>query len=234
MVKESSKTQSPTDYKKTTKETTAKVYNLAGEVIGEEKLVPEIFSAPINRTLEALSVRVYLANQRQGQVSTKTRGEVTGSTRKLYRQKGTGRSRQGSIRAPHRVGGGVVFGPKPRDFSLKITKKSKRLALFSALTDKLRRGELIILKDLEKIEPKTKTAVELFSKLPIGKKKLVVTSNNATNLLRATSNLKEVSCLPFESVNSYEVLRNNSVIFSKASIDLFQQYYLGKLNGKKN
>src|SRR5581483_3879222 len=122
----------------------ASVYDLKGKAIGRVTLPSEVFGVEENPHLLAQAVRVYLANQRQGTVSTKTRGEVQGSTRKIYRQKGTGRARHGGIRAPIFVHGGIVFGPKPREFSLSMPQKMRRLALFTALSGKVKDGELKI------------------------------------------------------------------------------------------
>src|SRR5882724_11511103 len=132
------------------------VYGLDGKVAEKVTVPAAIFGEKVNKTLLAQAVRVYLANKRQGNASTKTRGEVDGSTRKIYRQKGTGKARHGSVRAPIFVHGGVVFGPKPRDFSLSLPKKMKRKALFSALSAKLQGKELIVVSSLETITPKTK------------------------------------------------------------------------------
>ncbi len=202
------------------------VYNLDGQLLETRAVAPQIFGARLNPTLEALAVRVYLANQRLGTVSTKTRGEVRGSTRKLYRQKHTGRSRQGSIRAPHRKGGGVVFGPVPRDFSLTLPKKAKRAALFSALTGKLQAGKVIALADLDKIEPKTKAAVKLFSKLPVAGKKLLVVDDLPVNLVRAVANLPDTSWLSVGTLNTYSVLGSDSVIFSVQALKSLEEKYL--------
>src|ERR1035437_1581049 len=139
------------------------VYDLKGVVSGSIELPAEIFGAKINKTLMTQAVRVYLANKRRGTLSTKSRGDVKISTRKIYRQKGTGRARHGAASAPIFVGGGVAFGPRPRDYSLKLNQKARRLALFSALTTKLKNGEIKIVKGLEKIEPKTKLMAQAFN-----------------------------------------------------------------------
>src|SRR3989338_2709122 len=134
----------------------ASVFDIKGKVAGHIELPSEIFGAKVNNSLMSQAVRVYLANQRQGTVKTKDRGEVNATTKKIWQQKGTGRARHGSKRAPLFVGGGVAFGPKPRDFSLTISKKMKKNALFSALSSKLKENEIKILKGLEAVTPKTK------------------------------------------------------------------------------
>ena len=175
---------------------TAEVLDLTGKVTEKISLSKEIFGAKINKVLIAQAVKVYLANQRQGTASTKTRGEVEGSTRKIYRQKGTGRARHGSIRAPIFVHGGVVFGPRPHDYSLKLPQKMKRNALFSALSAKFNDGEIKILQDLEKLEPKTKKFAEVIKNLGLENKKkkiLLITAAETENLKRAAQNIEGVT-----------------------------------------
>jgi len=143
------------------------VYNVKGEQVGEIELKDSVFGVPVNVPGMHEAVLNYLANQRQGTHSTKTRGEVRGGGRKPWRQKGTGRARQGSIRAPQWIKGGIVFGPKPRDYSYKLPKKVKRLALKSALSSKVRDNEIIVLDEFKLDQPKTKKVVELLSFLHI-------------------------------------------------------------------
>lgn len=201
---------------------TADVYNLDGSVTGKVTLPSEVFGEKVNKTLLSQAVRVYLANKRQGTVSTKTRGEVDGSTRKIYRQKGTGRARHGSLRAPIFVKGGVVFGPKPRDFSLDLPQKMRRKALFSALSGKLIDNELKVLGNLEKIEPKTKLFVQMLKKLGFedkGLKVLLVTSGSVENVKKASRNIQGVSIANAKQLNAYDVLNNKQVLFMKDAID---------------
>ena len=152
----------------------ASVYDIKGKVAGTVSLPSEIFGAKINDSLMSQAVRVYLANQRLGTVKTKDRGEVNKTTRKVWQQKGTGRARHGSRRAPIFVGGGLAFGPRPRDFSLSLSKKMKTLALFSALSSKLKDQELKIVKGLETLTPKTKLMAKVFENLGIESKKRVL------------------------------------------------------------
>ncbi|PIP74376.1 MAG: 50S ribosomal protein L4, partial [Candidatus Levybacteria bacterium CG22_combo_CG10-13_8_21_14_all_35_11] len=192
----------------------------------------EIFGAKINKVLLAQAVRVYLANQRKGTHSTKTRGEVEGSTAKIYRQKGTGRARHGSKRAPIFVKGGVVFGPKPRDYSLKLPKKMRRLALFSSLTTKKDEGKIVVLSGLEKIEAKTNKMADVVKNLNLeekNKKILLITPdtiNAFENVYKATRNLKGVSIVSAKMLNTYEVLNSKTVLLMKASIEVLENNFL--------
>ena len=144
---------------------TVSVYGMDGKSSGTVTLPKEIFGEVVNKKLLAQAVRVYMANKRQGNASTKTRGEVEGSTRKIYRQKGTGNARHGSIRAPIFVKGGIVHGPKPRDFGLDLSKKMRRKALFSALSAKLQDGDVKVVSGFEKMTPKTKQFVSVLGKI---------------------------------------------------------------------
>lgn len=205
---------------------TVDVYDIKGKVVETIGLPKEVFGAKINNQLMAQAVRVYLANQRRGTVSTKTRGEVKGSTRKIYRQKGTGRARHGSIRAPIFVGGGVVFGPKPRDYSLKFPKKMKQASLVSALSGKLKAGEIKVVKGLEKISPKTKVAASILKNLGFNTKNksvLLVLPQKLENIKRAARNIKGVSILLANQLNTYEVLRSKNLLFTKQAVELMSQ-----------
>ena len=209
---------------------TLDVFDLDGKVAGKVSLSEVIFGDKVNKTLLAQAVRVYLANKRQGTVSTKTRGEVDGSTRKIYRQKGTGRARHGSLRAPIFVKGGIVFGPKPRDYSLILPKKMKRKALFSALSAKVLDGEVKVLQGLDKIEPKTKHFAGVLEKLGFdGKKKklLLVTPASLDNVKRAGRNIPGVSLLQAKQLNAYDVLKNKNLVFMKESLAEMEKYFLG-------
>jgi large subunit ribosomal protein L4 len=214
---------------------TAEVFDLTGKVAGKISLPEEIFGVKINKILIAQAVRVYLANQRMGTASTKTRGEVEGSSRKIYRQKGTGRARHGSIRAPIFVHGGVVFGPRPRDYSLQLPQKMKRAALFSALTTKFNDGEMKILEGLEKIEPKTKMFLAVIDKLGINDKKkkiLLITSSEIENLKRAAGNIEGVTITAAKRLNTYEILNNRQLVFMKDAIDELKNHFLHRESKK--
>ncbi|PIY93872.1 MAG: 50S ribosomal protein L4 [Candidatus Levybacteria bacterium CG_4_10_14_0_8_um_filter_35_23] len=208
------------------------VLDLKGKVIESMNLPKEIFGAKINKVLLAQAVRVYLANQRKGTHSTKTRGEVEGSTAKIYRQKGTGRARHGSKRAPIFVKGGIVFGPKPRDYSLKLPKKMRRLALFSSLTAKKDEGKIIVLSGLEKIEAKTNKMADVVKNLKLeGKNKKVLlvtpdTINAFENVYKAGRNLKGVSIISAKMLNTYEVLNAKTLLLMKTSIEVLENTFL--------
>lgn len=209
---------------------TLDVFDLDGKVAGKVSLSEVMFGDSVNKNLLAQAVRVYLANKRQGTASTKTRGEVDGSTRKIYRQKGTGRARHGSVRAPIFVKGGVVFGPKPRDYSLVLPKKMKRKALFSALSAKVLEGEVKVLQGLEKIEPKTKHFAGVLQKLGLTDKKkkvLLVTPASVDNVKRAGRNIEGVSFLQAKQLNAYDVLKNKNLLFMKESLTEMEKYFLG-------
>src|SRR3989344_5158891 len=174
---------------------TVPVYEISGKEKGSLSLPKEAFSVDVNKALLAQAVRVYQSNQRQGTASTKTRGEVVGSTRKIYRQKGTGRARHGDIKAPIFVGGGIVGGPKPKDFSLKINKKQKTKAFFSALTLKLKENNIMgIVDEALKIKPKTKIVADFLEALKFSGKKItfVLPKLEKNNFVLASRNLSKV------------------------------------------
>lgn len=210
------------------------VYDLKGKVTEKITLPKAIFSVEENPKLVAQAVRVYLANKRQGTSSTKTRGEVKGSTRKIYRQKGTGRARHGGITAPIFVGGGITFGPKPRDYSLKLSQNMRRKALFSALTAQRKDGAVKVVSGFEKIEPKTKNATQALKSLSLYPAKgsvLLVIGNNAENVYRAARNIDGVEILPAKQLNAYEVIRAKTLLFMKDSIDSLSETFA---KGKKH
>lgn len=202
---------------------TVEVYSATGRKAGTVELPREIFGSEINKALMAQAVRIYLANQRIGTASTKTRGEVKGSSRKIYRQKGTGRARHGSIRAPIFVGGGIVFGPKRRDFGLKFPKKMGKAALVSALSSKFKDGEIKVYSGLDKIDPKTKIMASLLktSGVMSGKNLLIVSSSQKEleSLYRSARNIKDLRILPVNLINCYEVLNNKQILLMKEAIN---------------
>jgi large subunit ribosomal protein L4 len=208
------------------------VYDLKGAIAESLTLPKEIFGAKINNSLMAQAVRVYLANQRRGTLKTKSRGEVAISTRKIYRQKGTGRARHGAKSAPIFVGGGIAFGPKPRDFSMKLNQNMRRVALFSALSAKLKDGEIKIVTGLEKIEPKTKKMADVVKKLELnvkGQQLLLVTPKAGTdfdNVSKAARNIKGVSVVSSNQLNTYAVLANARILFMKNAIDSLKETFL--------
>lgn len=201
------------------------VFDTKGKVIGKTSMPKEIFAAKVNPVLMAQAVRVYLANQRKGTASTKTRGEIHASTRKIYRQKGTGRARHGAISAPIFVGGGVVFGPKPRDYSLSLPKKMRRKALSSALTTKLKDQAVRVVDGLEKLEPKTKVMYKTITLIAEGEgqrvkgKILLIIPEKVESVQRAARNIEGVTIRPANLLNTYEVLNNDMLLFMKDSIE---------------
>ncbi len=208
------------------------VYNLRGVAGGTLTLPKEIFDEKINNPLMAQAVRVYLASQRRGTVKTKSRGEVNISTRKLYRQKGTGRARHGAASAPIFVGGGIAFGPKPRDFSLKLSQKMKKLALCSALSVKLKGGDIKVVSGLAKIEPRTKKMTNVIKSLKlIGKDQqlLLVTPKEGKdfiNVIKAARNIEGVNILPATQLNTYQILANKKILFMKESIESLKETFV--------
>lgn len=207
------------------------VYGMDGTAAGKITLPGEIFGAKVNPNLMTQAVRVYLFAQRQGTASTKTRGEVRGTTKKMYRQKGTGRARHGAAKAPIFVGGGITFGPRPRDFSLELPKKMKRASLFSALTSKLQEEKVRVL-DLTSAMGKTQEIVkvlknfDLVSKNGKAKKIMIVTTNDSEMIIRASKNIDGAVLKNAANLTTYEVLNSNTILFMKESIDVLKNTYL--------
>lgn len=210
----------------------AAVVGLDGKAAGSITLPKELFGAKVNKQLLAQAVRVYRANQRVGHASTKTRGEVEGSTRKIYRQKGTGKARHGAIRAPIFVGGGIVFGPRPRDYSLEFPQKMKRSALASALTHQLEAKKIIVMSGLTGLE-KTKLVAKAFDAAGISGGILFVTAKDSVKVVRATRNIEDVDILHVSDLNTYSVLMHNKVVFMKEAIgELKSPHRRSALGGK--
>lgn len=208
------------------------VYNTLGKSTETLSLPKEIFGVEINKNLMTQAVRVYLANQRRGTVKTESRGEVNISTRKIYRQKGTGRARHGAASAPIFVGGGVAFGPRQRDYSMKLSQKMKQRALFSSLTLKAKDGEIMLVSGLAKLEPKTKNMVSLLQKLQLKGKKngvLLVTprpTKDFDSVVKSTRNIEGVSVTASNLLNTYEVLRARKILLMKESVDALKETYI--------
>jgi large subunit ribosomal protein L4 len=189
----------------------AEVYDLNGEVVEQIELNEAVFALPLNQAVVHQAMVRQLANGRQGTASTKTRGEVSGSTRKLYAQKHTGRARRGDIKSPLLRGGGVAFGPKPRSYRQSMPKKMRRLALKCLLSAKIREGNMRLLKELDFEEPKTKDMVSVLSSLGIDSSALIVTAQSAPNVIRSAANLTDIKVVPSALINvldllSYEML----------------------------
>lgn len=203
--------------------TQVSVLDADGKAKGKITLPPELFGAKINKQLVAQAVRVYLANQREGSAATKTRGEVEGSTRKIYRQKGTGRARHGAIRAPIFVGGGITFGPQPRHIRLTLPKKMRQVALASALTMQYHQGNVLVATGLEDLEPKTKIMAAALKALGASGRTLLVLPQPSSNIVRGCRNIPDVEIMPVGSLNTYTVLANSKIIFSKDALSLLKQ-----------
>lgn len=200
------------------------VYNILGKTVESLSLPKEVFSVKVNDNLMTQAVRVYLANQRRGTVKTKSRGEVNISTKKIYKQKGTGRARHGAASAPIFVGGGIAFGPRPRDYSLKMSQKSRKVALFSALTSKLQDGGIKVVSGLEKLEPKTKSMATLLTLLQLRGKKnslLLVTPKSGKdfkNVFKSARNIEGVEITSTNLLNTYAVLKARNILFMKDAV----------------
>ena len=202
-----------------------KVYKMDGSVAGEMQLSDKIFNAEYNEPLIHQAVVTRLANERQGTKSTLTRTEVRGGGAKPWRQKGTGRTRQGSIRAPQWTKGGVVFAPKSRDFSKKMNAEAKRNALFSALSKKVADGELIVVDKLEVSAPKTKEMVKFVDALKLDKRTLVVMDSDDTDVILAARNIQKLSTMPVAQIRTYGVVANTKVVLTKGAVEKIQEVY---------
>lgn len=202
-----------------------KVYKMDGAEAGEITLSEKVFGAEYNEALIHQAVVTRLANERQGTKSTLTRTEVRGGGKKPWRQKGTGNARQGSIRAPQWVKGGVVFAPKSRDFSKDMNKKAKAAALVSALSKKVADGELIVVESLEVKEGKTKEMVAFQKALKLDKGAVVVMDNNDQKVILAARNIKKLSTLPVAQISTYEVVANAKVVLTKAAVQKIEEVY---------
>jgi len=204
---------------------TVDVKDKSGKTVGKMDLAPGIFDIEVSEHAVHMAVVQYLANQRQGTKSTKTRAEVRGGGRKPWRQKGTGRARQGSTRSPQWVGGGVVFAPKPRDFSFRLNKKLKRLALKSVLTDKARSGNLVVLDNLDLPEVKTKQMVNVCAALELNKALFVMTGSN-TNVMLSARNIPSIKTAGVNTINVYDILNHESLVVTKEAVEKIQEVYV--------
>ncbi len=194
------------------------VRNLDNEVVDRLQLADEVFAAKVNPHLVWEAVRHYLAAQRRGTASTKTRGEVKGSGRKLWRQKGTGRARVGSIRSPLWRHGGTVFGPKPRDYSYPFPRKKLRGALRSILTDRLQAGRILVVESFELSSHKTKEFASVLEKLGVSRRALIVDANKNEKLRLSSRNLPGVRLIGSENVNVYDLTNHDLLLFSRKAI----------------
>ena len=201
------------------------VYNINGEVVEEMELSDDIFGIEINEHAVYEVVKNQLANKRQGTQSAKTRAEVRGGGRKPWRQKGTGRARQGSIRSPQWKGGGVVFAPKPRNYSYSVPKKVKRLALKSVLTSKVLENEIIVVDELNLNAPKTKEMINVLKNLKADKKALIVIDKKDENVILASRNIPNVQTAYVNTINVYDILKYNSFIITKEAVKKVEEVY---------
>lgn len=200
------------------------VYNTEGKEVEKLELNDSVFGVEINEHLVHMAVVSQLANKRQGTQSAKTRSEVSGGGRKPWRQKGTGHARQGSTRSPQWTGGGVVFAPKPRDYSVKMNKKERQLAMKSVLTSKVQEEKLIVLDELKMDEIKTKKFIEIMNNLKAAKA-LVVTKEVEENVVRSANNIPEVKTAIANEINVYDILKYDTLVLTKDAVAAIEEVY---------
>ena len=202
-----------------------KVFNMAGQEVGTMVLADSVFGAEINAAVLHAAVRAYLLNQRQGTQSTLTRTEVSGGGRKPWRQKGTGRARQGSTRSPQWTHGGIALGPKPRTYRTDMNKKTKRVALFSALSAKVAEGKLIIVDDITCTEYKTKTMVNMLKALNVDNRALVVLDTVNPFAVKSCANIERVETTLATTINVYEILKADKMVITAAAVKKLEEVY---------
>ena len=203
-----------------------KVVNMAGAEVGSMELSNVLFGAEkINGTVLHAAVRAYLLNQRQGTQSTLTRSEVSGGGRKPWRQKGTGRARQGSTRSPQWTHGGIALGPKPRSYRTGLNKKTKRLALISALTDKFNNGKLIVVDDIKLDSYKTKVMADMFKALDAERKPLVVRPAVDAFVVKSCANIQGAKTCLYNTINVYDILTADTFITTVAAVKMLEEVY---------
>ena len=199
--------------------------NMAGAEAGIIELNDAVFGIEPNQNAVHAVVKNYLANQRQGTQSAKTRAEVRGGGRKPFRQKGTGRHRQGSTTDPSQIGGGVVFAPKPRDYRYSLPKKMRRLAMKSVLSSKVMENEIIVLDELTFEAPKTKAMVEVLENIKAGKKALIVMAEKDENVVKSAANIPGVRTALVGTMNVYEIINHTNFIVTKEAIEKIEEVY---------
>ena len=200
------------------------VYNIEGKEVGSIELNDAVFGVEVNEHLVHMAVVNQLANNRQGTQSAKTRSEVSGGGRKPWRQKGTGHARQGSTRAPQCTGGGIVFAPKPRDYSFKMNKKEKRIALLSALSSKVAESKIVVLDEFKLDEIKTKKFVEVMNNLKV-ENALVVLEGENKNVVLSGRNIPSVKVTATNEINTYDVLKYTTLVVTKAAVEKLEEVY---------
>ncbi len=203
-----------------------KVYNMKKEEVGSVELNDLVFGAEYKEALIHQVVVALNNNARQGTKSTLTRSEVNLTKKKLYRQKGTGNARHDEKSAPQFVGGGVVFAPKPRDFSQKINKKSRDIAFASAMSEKIRQGEVVVLDEINFADSKTKAASEFLKVFGLDKKTIIVTNGKNDNVIKATANIKSVNSVDASLLNVKQVVENKYLVFTKDAIKKLEEAYV--------
>ena len=200
------------------------VYNIEGKEVGTIDLSDAVFGVEVNEHLVHMAVVSQLANKRQGTQKAKTRSEVSGGGRKPWRQKGTGHARQGSTRSPQWTGGGVVFAPKPRDYSFKMNKKEKRIALLSALSSKVADNKIVVLDAFNLDEVKTKKFAEVMSNLKVDKALVVIEGENK-NVVLSGRNIPTVKVSAANEINTYDVLKYETLVVTKAAVEKLEEVY---------
>ena len=202
-----------------------KVLNMAGTDAGTIELNEKVFGIEPNQNAMHAVVKNYLANRRQGTQSAKTRGDVRGGGRKPFRQKGTGRHRQGSTTDPSQIGGGVVFAPKPRSYRYTLPKKLRRLAMLSALSSKVKENEIIVLDQLTMSEPKTKEMIKVLGNVNAGRKALIVMAEKDENVIRSAANIPGVRTALVSTMNVYEIINHTNFIVTKEAVKKIEEVY---------
>ena len=202
-----------------------KVFNMAGAEVGTMVLADSVFGAEINAAVLHAAVRAYLLNQRQGTQSTLTRTEVSGGGRKPWRQKGTGRARQGSTRSPQWTHGGIALGPKPRNYHTDMNKKVKRIALFSALSAKVAEGKLIVVDEIACDTYKTKTMVNMLSALGVDNRALVVLEAVNPYTIKSCANIARVETTLATTINVYEIMKADKMVITAAAVKKLEEVY---------
>ena len=202
-----------------------KVLNMSGAEVGTYDLAETVFGVTPNEAVLHAAVRAYLLNQRQGTQSTLTRTEVSGGGKKPWRQKGTGRARQGSTRSPQWTHGGIALGPKPRSYRVDLNKKTKRVALFSALSTKVAGNEMIVVDTIAATEYKTKTMVSMLKAIGASSKVLVVLADNTAEVVKSFANIEGVKTTQANTINVYDVLNCNTIVFAKGAVEKIEEVY---------
>ena len=204
---------------------TIKVVDMSGKEVSTLTLSDKVFGAEVNGAVLHTAVKAYLANQRQGTQSTLTRSEVAGGGRKPWRQKGTGRARQGSTRAPQWTKGGIALGPKPRSYRVSVNKKEKRIAMLGALSSKVSSGDLIVLDNIALEEYKTKKIVAMLGALGANGKPMIVTEAPDQKVIKSAANIPGVATAPVNAMSVYEILKHDKLILTKAAVASLEEVY---------